>query len=94
MSHLVKLSKVLGFTGSILPGVSICREHHTPVVRDSDTDMCVPSPLPPPEDDSAAAPADDDNVDVESDDEDGMMAEAFMNIVRTSRDDSAEAEGR
>ncbi|KAJ7310670.1 hypothetical protein DFH08DRAFT_918254 [Mycena albidolilacea] len=86
--------KVPGFTGSILPGVSICRERHTPVVRDSDTDMRAPSPSPPPEDDSAAAPADDNDVDVESDDEDGMMAEAFMNIVRISRDDSAEAEGR
>ncbi|KAJ7844858.1 hypothetical protein B0H14DRAFT_2584949 [Mycena olivaceomarginata] len=47
----------------------------------------------PPEDDSAAAPVDDDDADVESDKKDGMMAEAFMNIVRISRDDGAEAEG-
>jgi hypothetical protein len=94
MSRLVKLSKVPGFTGSILPGVSICREHHTPVVRDGDTDIRAPSRLPPPEDDSAAAPAEDDDVDVQSDDEDGMMAEAFMNIVCISRDDGTEAEGR
>jgi hypothetical protein len=94
MSRLMKLSKMPGFTGSILPGVSICRERHTPVARDNDTNMRAPSPLPPPEDDSPAAPADDDGADVESDDEDGMMAEAFMNIVRISRDDGAEAEGR
>jgi hypothetical protein len=94
MSRLVKLSKLPGFTGSILPGVSICRERHTPVVRDSDTDMRAPSPLPPPEDDGTAAPPDDDDADVDSDDEDGMMAEAFMNIVRISHDDGAEAEGR
>jgi hypothetical protein len=94
MSRLVKLSKVPGFTGSILPDVSICRERHTPVVRDSDTNMHAPSLLPPPEDDGATAPPDDDDTDVDSDDEDGMMAEAFMNIVRISRDDGAEAEGR
>ncbi|KAJ7729710.1 hypothetical protein B0H14DRAFT_2640352 [Mycena olivaceomarginata] len=46
------------------------------------------------EDDSAAAPVDDDNADFESNNKDGMMAEAFMNIVRISRDDGAEAEGR
>jgi hypothetical protein len=72
--HLVKLSKVPSFTGSILPGVSICRERHTPVVRDSDTDMRAPSPLPPPKDDGATAPPDDDNADIESDNEDGMIA--------------------
>ncbi|KAF7365827.1 hypothetical protein MVEN_00456800 [Mycena venus] len=94
MLRLVKLSKEPGFTGDILPGVSICRECHTPVMRDSDADMRVPSPLPPPEDDGAAAPADDDEADVESEDEDGMMAEAFMNIVRISRDEGAEAEER
>ncbi|KAJ7871852.1 hypothetical protein B0H14DRAFT_2570579 [Mycena olivaceomarginata] len=47
----------------------------------------------PPEDDSAAAPVDDDDADFESNNKDGMMAEAFMNIVRISCDDGAEAEG-
>jgi hypothetical protein len=92
-SRLVKLSKEPGFTGDILPGISINRERHTPVVRDSDGDMRAPSPLPPLEEDPEP-PADDNKVDVESDDEDGMMAEAFMNIVRISRDDGAAAEER
>jgi hypothetical protein len=48
--------------------------------------MHAPSPLP--------APVDNDDADVESEDEDTMMAEAFMNIVRISRDDGAEAEGK
>ncbi|KAJ7336894.1 hypothetical protein DFH08DRAFT_964854 [Mycena albidolilacea] len=69
MSRLLKLSKVPGLTGSILPGISICL-----FLRDSDTDICAPSPLPSPEDDGAAAPADNDDTDVESDDQDGMMA--------------------
>jgi hypothetical protein len=58
--------------------------------------MRAPSPLPPPapEDDGAAAPGDDDEADVESDNEEGMMAEAFMNIVRISGDEGTEAEGR
>jgi hypothetical protein len=94
MSRLVKLSKEPSFTGDILPGVSICRERHSPIARDSDAEMRAPSPLPPPEDDGAAAPADDDEADVESDDEEGMIAKAFMNIVRISGDEGAEAEGR
>jgi hypothetical protein len=56
--------------------------------------MCPPLPLPPPKDDGAAAPPDDDDADVEIDNEDGMMTEAFMHIVRISCDDDAEAEGR
>jgi hypothetical protein len=60
-SRLVKLSKEPGFTGEILPGVSICRERHTAVARDSDAEMRAPSPSSPAEDDGAA-PADDDDV--------------------------------
>ncbi|KAJ7832588.1 hypothetical protein B0H13DRAFT_2370880 [Mycena leptocephala] len=34
MERFTKLSKIPGFTGNILPGTSISRERHTPVVRD------------------------------------------------------------
>jgi hypothetical protein len=34
MECFTKLSKIPGFTGNILPGTSISRERHTPVVRD------------------------------------------------------------
>lgn len=90
MSRLVKLSKEPGFTGDILPGVSICRERHMPVARDRDTEMRAPSPSPRPEDDRTAPHADDDEEEEEgSDDEDGSLTEAFMTIVRISGDDAA-----
>ncbi|KAJ7091590.1 hypothetical protein C8R44DRAFT_891418 [Mycena epipterygia] len=59
----IQLSHQPRFTGDSLPGVSISRERHTPVVRDRDIDMHVPSPLPSLKD--PALPADDDEVDVE-----------------------------
>jgi hypothetical protein len=43
MEHFTKLSKIPGFTGNILPGTSISRERHTPVVRN--VQMRAPSPL-------------------------------------------------
>ena len=91
-SRLVKLSKEPSFTGDILPRVSICREHHTAVARDSNAEMRPPSPLPPPEDDGTV-PADDDEAEVESDDKEGMLADAFLSIVHISRDEDSEAGG-
>ncbi|KAF7337160.1 hypothetical protein MVEN_02154000 [Mycena venus] len=93
MLRLVKLSKDPGFTGNILPGVSINCERHAPVARDNDADMRAPSLLPSLEEDPES-PADDDEADVESKDKDGMMAEAFMNIIRISQDNGADAEDK
>jgi hypothetical protein len=89
MSRLVKLSKVPGFTGSILPGVSVCCERHTPVARPDDVEMHAASPLPPSEEDGVAPP-DDDDEEVESDDDDSVLADAFLNILRISRDGDRE----
>ncbi|KAJ7871910.1 hypothetical protein B0H13DRAFT_2236318 [Mycena leptocephala] len=89
MSRLVKLSKVPGFTGSILPGVSVCHERHTPVARPDDVEMHVASPLPPSEEDGVAPP-DDDDEEVESDDDDGVLTDTFLNILRISRDGDRE----
>ncbi|KAJ7107945.1 hypothetical protein C8R44DRAFT_885328 [Mycena epipterygia] len=91
MSRLVKLSKERGFTGDILPGFSICREHHTPVARDRHTEMCMPSPLPLSEDDGTVPHAEDEEEDEGSDDEDGSLTAAFMSIVRISGDDAVDA---
>ncbi|KAJ7226507.1 hypothetical protein B0H12DRAFT_1205258 [Mycena haematopus] len=63
MSRLVKLSREPGFTGSLLPGVSISRERHTSVARSRDADMRAPSPAPPLGEDPAP-PADDDDADM------------------------------
>ncbi|KAJ7918559.1 hypothetical protein B0H13DRAFT_2321316 [Mycena leptocephala] len=89
MSHLVKLSKVPGFTGSILPGVSVCRERHTPVAWPDDVEMRAASPLPPSEEDGVAPP-DDDEEEAESDDDDGVLTDTFLNILRISRDGDRE----
>ncbi|KAJ6518121.1 hypothetical protein C8R47DRAFT_1205193 [Mycena vitilis] len=82
MSRLVKLSKEPGFIGDLLPGLSVSRERHTPVVRDADSEMRAPSPVPPID----GVPADGDEEDVESEDEDGRLAEAFFNVIRISGD--------
>ncbi|KAJ6569171.1 hypothetical protein B0H19DRAFT_1209333 [Mycena capillaripes] len=88
MSRLTKLSKIPGFSGDIVPGVSLSRERHTPVVRD--VEMRAPSPLtravePPPQND------DDEDEEGHDDDED-LFSLAFMNIVRISSDAPASAE--
>ncbi|KAJ6550722.1 hypothetical protein B0H10DRAFT_2242599 [Mycena sp. CBHHK59/15] len=84
--RLVKLSKEPGFTANLQPGTSVCRERHTPVVRDRDEEMPVPPPPPPPPlQDEAPAPEDEDEED-SSDDDDGEASEAFLNIVRIVAD--------
>ncbi|KAJ7736214.1 hypothetical protein DFH07DRAFT_870697 [Mycena maculata] len=90
MSQLVKLSKVPGFTGNILAGTSLCRNCHTPVTRDRDVEMRLPSPSHPLEDVGVAPVADGD----ESDDEDGTLADAPMNILQMSGDNAADTEER
>ncbi|KAF7344239.1 hypothetical protein MVEN_01715100 [Mycena venus] len=78
-SRLLKLSKVPGCTANILPGNSVSRERHTPVTRDRDVEMHAPSPLPDP--DAAGIPPPPEDEDVPSDDdEDGTLADAFLNI--------------
>ncbi|KAJ7873189.1 hypothetical protein B0H13DRAFT_2349171 [Mycena leptocephala] len=85
----VQLSKVPGFTGSILPSISICRERHMPVARPDDVEMHVASPLAPSEEDGVAPP-DDEEEEAESDDDDGALADAFLNILRIARDGDRE----
>ncbi|KAJ7640901.1 hypothetical protein DFH06DRAFT_1137727, partial [Mycena polygramma] len=92
MARLVKLSKEPGFTGDLVPGVSVSRERHEPVAGAMDVEMQAPLPDPPTEQDGAAPPADGDDDDVESDDDDGAFADAFMNIIRISGDDGREAQ--
>ncbi|KAJ6590434.1 hypothetical protein DFH09DRAFT_1306980 [Mycena vulgaris] len=90
-SRLRKLSQEPSFTGSLVSGVSVCQERHTPVARiprDSDVEMRVPSPPPLEEENGGAVPADGDEEDVESDDDDGELAEAFLNVVRIAHDDT------
>ncbi|KAJ7711407.1 hypothetical protein DFH07DRAFT_1021509 [Mycena maculata] len=95
MTRLVKLSKVPGFTGNILAGTSLCRDRHTPVARDRDVEMRPPSPSHPLEDVGVAPVADGDEEEGdESEDEDGTLADAFMNILRMSGDNAADTEER
>ncbi|KAJ6493462.1 hypothetical protein C8R45DRAFT_187933 [Mycena sanguinolenta] len=92
MARLTKLSKEAGFTGSLSPGVSICRERHTPVTRDEEMPAASssrpPSPLSPPEDENAP-PGDDGDEDggLESEDEDGRIADGYENVLRIASDD-------
>ncbi|KAJ6603182.1 hypothetical protein DFH09DRAFT_1242728 [Mycena vulgaris] len=91
MSRLRKLSQEPGFTGSLVSGVSVCRERHTPVARiPRDNDVEMRAPLPPllEEENGGAVPADGGEEDVESDDDDGELAEAFLNVVRIAHDDT------
>jgi hypothetical protein len=93
MLRLLKLSKVPGCTVNMVPGTSVSRERHTPVARDMDAEMRAPSPVP----DLAAAgtpPPSEDEDAWSDDDEDGALADAFLDIVRISGDASREAEDR
>ncbi|KAJ7727652.1 hypothetical protein DFH07DRAFT_871547 [Mycena maculata] len=95
MSRLVKLSKEPGFTGDLVPGISICRERHTPVARDSgmDVEMRAPSPLPLVEDGPVPPTSDEEEEEgLESDDEDGGLSAAFMNVIRISNDTDGETQ--
>ncbi|KAJ7664009.1 hypothetical protein DFH06DRAFT_1268637 [Mycena polygramma] len=83
MSRLVKLSKVAGFKGDIVPGQSICRERHLPVMRAASPLHANAETLPPVHDGSEDDDEDDDN----DDDDDSGLTAAFMNILRISRDD-------
>ncbi|KAF8158738.1 hypothetical protein K438DRAFT_1909998 [Mycena galopus ATCC 62051] len=76
MSRLVKLSKEPGFTGDILPGVSISRERHTPVAGEIEDE----------ED------ADSDGDGVGDDDEDETLATAFLNVLRIASDGAADTD--
>ncbi|KAJ6564784.1 hypothetical protein B0H19DRAFT_1209940 [Mycena capillaripes] len=91
MSRLGKLSKVPGFSGDIVPGVSLSRERHTPVARD--VEMRAPSPLARAVESGPPAQNDNDDDDEEGhDDDDERFSLAFMNIVRISSDAPAGAE--
>ncbi|KAJ7749081.1 hypothetical protein DFH07DRAFT_961925 [Mycena maculata] len=95
MTRLVKLSKVPGFTGNILAGTSLCCGRHTPVARDRDVEMCPPSPSHLLEDVGVAPVADGDEEEGdESEDGDGTLADAFINILRMSGDNAADTEER
>ncbi|KAF8145176.1 hypothetical protein K438DRAFT_1992115 [Mycena galopus ATCC 62051] len=91
MVRLTKLSRVVGFTGSLSPGTSLSRERHVPVVRTKDVDMHMPSPSPadeemgPPE----TADDDDDDADVEEDleDDEGGITDALLNILSITQDE-------
>ncbi|KAJ6476159.1 hypothetical protein C8R45DRAFT_1054631 [Mycena sanguinolenta] len=95
MARLMKLSKEAGFTGSLSPGVSICRERHTPVARDEEmpapSSSRPPLPLSPPENEDAL-PADDDGDEgdddgaLESEDEDGRIVDGYENVLRIASD--------
>ncbi|KAJ7351210.1 hypothetical protein DFH08DRAFT_805943 [Mycena albidolilacea] len=88
-TRLVKLSKVPGFTGNILPGTSISHERHILVARERDMEMWPPSPPPGPDAFGVPLLLPPDEEDVSSDDnEDGTLADAFLNIVRITGDSS------
>jgi hypothetical protein len=85
----VKLSKVPGFTGNILPGTSISCERHTLVTREQDMEMRPPSPPPVP----SLPPPDKEDLSSD-DDEDGTLTNTFLNIVHITRDSSLDVEDR
>jgi hypothetical protein len=88
MERLTKLSKEPGFTGDLVPSVSVCRERHTRVVRarrDEDVEMQAPSP--PPQEEGMPADGEDE---LESDDDDRELAEVFLTVVRITQDTSIE----
>jgi hypothetical protein len=91
MSRFVKLSKEGGFSGSILPGISVSRERHLRVTRDGDTSMG-----PPPQDAGSPPGSEDEegpDEGNEGDDDDvDRLGSNFTNILRVSSDTSAEAE--
>ncbi|KAJ7768089.1 hypothetical protein DFH07DRAFT_695620, partial [Mycena maculata] len=67
MKRLVKLSKLPGFTGSILHGVSVSKERHTPVARDVEMVALLPAEIicpvgvePPPLDEEEGEDDDDE----------------------------------
>ncbi|KAJ7736987.1 hypothetical protein DFH07DRAFT_870634 [Mycena maculata] len=84
MKRLVKLSRLPGFTGSIVPGVSVSREHHTLVSRDVDT--VIPAPAMCPVGDEPL-PFDEEEGE-DDDEEEGVDAlTALIQIVHISADD-------
>ncbi|KAJ7906808.1 hypothetical protein B0H13DRAFT_2504858 [Mycena leptocephala] len=86
MSRLAELSKLRGFTGSISPGVSLCRERHVPVTREVVIRAVSPhARAPPPGADEERDEGDDDG----DDDEDGNLAAAFTNIGQNGQDGRA-----
>jgi hypothetical protein len=94
-ARLVKLSKVPGFTGDILPSTSISRKRHTLVARERDMEMRLPSPPPGPDAFGVPSLPPPDEEDVSSnDDEDGTLADTFFNIVRITGDSSLDVEDR
>ncbi|KAJ6525515.1 hypothetical protein DFH09DRAFT_1095569 [Mycena vulgaris] len=90
MERLGKLRNEPRVTANMLPGTSVCRERHTPVVRDVDRMMRAPSPAPPAatEEEGTPPPSDDEEEDTGNDDENGVLAESFLSIVRITHDDA------
>ncbi|KAJ7735271.1 hypothetical protein DFH07DRAFT_870772 [Mycena maculata] len=88
MKRLVKLSKLPGFTGNILPGVSVSKERHTPVARD--VEMVAPPPADVVRPVGVELPALDEEEGEDDDDEEGINAlTALIQIVHISGDGGA-----
>ncbi|KAJ6553772.1 hypothetical protein DFH09DRAFT_1318796 [Mycena vulgaris] len=90
--RLGKLRNEPRVTANMLPGTSVCRERHTPVVRDADHIMRAPSPAPPAATEEEGTPPPSDNEeeeeDADNDDEDGVLAESFLSVVQITKDDT------
>ncbi|KAF8169554.1 hypothetical protein K438DRAFT_1909486 [Mycena galopus ATCC 62051] len=89
MSRLVKLSKEPSFTGDIVPGVSISRERHTPVVRENDVEMSLAEGAGAPDGDEDAQDIEEAGSysDCEGDeDEEEILATAFLNVLHIASD--------
>ncbi|KAJ7770254.1 hypothetical protein DFH07DRAFT_735608 [Mycena maculata] len=85
MKRLVKLSKLPGFTGSILPGVSVSKERHTPIARDVEMVTLLPAEIIHPV--GVEPPPLDEEEGEDDDDEEGVNAlTALIQIVHISGD--------
>ncbi|KAJ7774334.1 hypothetical protein DFH07DRAFT_866024 [Mycena maculata] len=88
MKRLVKLSKLPNFTGSILPGVSVSKERHTPVTRDVGMVALLPAEIVRPV--GVEPPPLDEEEGEDDDDEEGVNAlTALIQIVHISGDGGA-----
>ena len=88
MSRFAKLSKTGGFTGDLVPGVSVSRERHV------DVESAAMRPRSPIERAPASEAGYEQDEDEASDDDEEVarLTAGFVNIVRVSSDVSAEAE--
>ncbi|KAJ7781733.1 hypothetical protein DFH07DRAFT_728833 [Mycena maculata] len=89
MSRFAKLSKMGGFTGDLMPGISVSRERHVDVERDAAMRPCSPIERAPV---SEAGYEQDEDEASDDDEEVARLTAGLINIVRVSSDVSAEAE--